>query len=258
VTPEIQRRRKPTNQLPLHFVYGINPVKEALLAGKVKRLYTSPARSERLEELRTLAAKAAVPAGPLEEAKWYGALARLPHQGAAGLIRPFRGLTLGEAIEALPPTAAAVLLDGVNDPQNLGAVIRTAAAAGAAVIMPKHGVPEVNATVHKVAAGTTFRARIVLGENLSQAVQHLKQHGFWVAALSAHEGESAFTFEYPARTAFIIGSEERGVKRKLVEHSDYLLNIPMAAGVESLNMGVSAAITLFLHRAHWARRNQGA
>jgi 23S rRNA (guanosine2251-2'-O)-methyltransferase len=256
VTPDIRRRSKPTGQLPEHFAYGINPVKEALIAGALTRLFTAATESDRLSELRELAKQAGVTAEPLEEAKWFGALARLPHQGAAGIIKPFRGLTLGEVVESLPPTAAAVLLDGVNDPQNLGSVIRTAAAAGAAIVLPKHGVPEVNATVHKVAAGTTFRARIVLGENLSQAVRYLKDQGFWVAALSAHEGEDAFTFEYPQRTAFVIGSEERGVKRKLVEHSDYRLNIPMEAGVESLNMGVSAAIALFLHRAYWARRHQ--
>ncbi|OGK09829.1 MAG: hypothetical protein A2Y63_04800 [Candidatus Riflebacteria bacterium RBG_13_59_9] len=248
-----KRQRIPVSQLPNDFIFGINTVGEALTAGGLRRLFVSAGDSKRLQKLVEEAQAAKIPVERLEDAPWFSALKEFAHQGVAGITRPFLGSLLGEVVPQLPETAAVLLVDGVNDPQNLGAVIRCAAAAGAAVVLPKHGVAPINATVHKVSAGATYRTPIILGENLAQSIAFLKKHGFWVAALDAHSGESMFSFEFPRRTAFIVGSEERGVRRLLKDKSDYRLTIPMQAGVESLNLGVSAALALFFFRAYWER-----
>ena len=209
--------------------------------------------SQRLAQLKKSASDAGLRAEILEDAPWFPALEGFSHQGVAGITEPYTGALLGEVLPKLGSVASMLLLDGVNDPQNLGAVIRSAAAAGAIVILPKHGTAPVNCTVHKVSAGMTYRTSIVIGENLSQAVDRLKKNEFWVASLDAHEGESIFSFDFPKRAAFIVGREERGVRRMLKEKSDYRLTIPMQEGVESLNLGVSTALALFFFRAHWAR-----
>ncbi len=242
--------------MPAHFVYGINPVSEAMRAGALRRLYlhkVHKAASRRLEQLKQAASAAGIFVEPLNEAPWFPALEGFSHQGAAGITEPYTGMLLGEVLPRLGEVGSVLLLDGVNDPQNLGAVIRSAAAAGAAVVLPKHGTAPVNCTVHKASAGATYRASVVLGENLSQTVDRLKEHDFWVVSLDPREGESIFSFDFPRRTAFIVGSEERGVRKKLREKSDFGLTIPMQEGVESLNLGVSTALALYFFRAHWER-----
>jgi 23S rRNA (guanosine2251-2'-O)-methyltransferase len=248
-----RRDKLHTSQLPDHFVYGINPVFEALQAGALRRLFLLESTSKRLAQLKKAASEASLPVEPLENAPWFPTLEGFSHQGVAGITEPYTGALLGEVLPNLGSVASMLLLDGVNDPQNLGAVIRSAAAAGATVVLPKHGTAPVNCTVHKVSAGMTYRTSIVIGENLSQAVDCLKKQEFWVVSLDAHEGESIFSFDFPRRTAFIVGSEERGVHRMLKEKSDFRLTIPMQEGVESLNLGVSTALALFFFRAHWAR-----
>jgi len=246
-------RKVPLPQLPKNFIYGINPVAEALAAGQLRRLYLSVAGSPRLAALAERAGAAGIAVQILEEAPWYPALKGCAHQGAAGVTRLFTGALLAAAVARLPEPAAVLLLDGVNDPQNLGAAIRSAAAAGAAVVLPQHHAAPITATVHKASAGLTYRTPVVLGENLAQAMDYLKQRGYWVACLDAHAGESVFRFEFPRRIAFIAGSEERGVRRLLREKSDFRLTIPMQPGVDSLNLGVAAALALFSFRAFWER-----
>jgi 23S rRNA (guanosine2251-2'-O)-methyltransferase len=248
-----RRGKHSTSQLPANFVYGINPVNEALGAGALRRLFLHEGASRRLGRLRETADAAGIAVEPLEEAPWFPALEGFSHQGAAGITELYAGVLLGELLTKLDDIASVLLLDGVNDPQNLGAVIRSAAAAGAAVVLPKHGSAPVNCTVHKASAGATYRASVVLGENLSQAMDRLKEHDFWVVSLDPREGESVFSFDFPRRAAFVVGSEERGVRKKLREKSDFAITIPMRRGVESLNLGVSTALALYFFRAHWER-----
>lgn len=249
-----EQRKTPVSQLPRDLVYGRNPVQEAMRHGYLRRAFLLDLNDKRHRPLREQLATAGVEAEEMAQAPWFPALKGAAHQGAAGIIRRFQGLPLREVVEKLGPGPAAVILaDGINDPQNLGAVIRDAAATGAAVILPKHDVPSINCTVHKAAAGYTFRTPIVLDENLAQAVAYLQQRDFWVAALDAHEGESIFDFDFPARLGLVVGSEERRVRHLLRQRSDFLLRIPMASGVDSLNLSVSVGVVLCFYRAHMER-----
>jgi len=252
-------RKTPVSQLPRDLVYGVNPVYEALHHGYLRRAFLLDCNDERHLPLQEQLAAAGVEVEELAQTPWFPALRETSHQGVAGIIRRFQGGLLAEAVESLGAgPAAVVLVDGVNDPHNLGAVIRNAAAAGAGVILPKHGVPSINCTVHKVAAGYTFRTPIVLGENLAQSIAYLQKHEFWVAALDAHEGESVFDFNFPSRLGLIVGSEERKVRRLLRERSDFMLRIPMASGVDSLNLSVAVGVVLFFHRAYVEREVTGS
>ncbi len=247
------------SQLPKNFIYGINPVQEALKHGFIKRLYVlrlGSLVSRRIKDVLTQAREHFIPVEEMGEKPWFPALSSANHQGICGITKPFQGITIVELVEKLADPACVVLLDGVNDPHNLGAVIRNCAGAGAGVILPKNNVPKVNATVHKVSAGTTFLAPIVVGENLSQAIDTLKRNDYWIACLDPAEGESVFHFDFPRKLGVIIGREERGVRRRLSEKSDFHLRIPMTEGVDSLNLSSALAVTLFLFRAHWARRSE--
>jgi len=242
------------SQLPKNFVYGINPVREALRANYLKKAFIGRTDNPRVKELISAIRSLSLPILPLSEQRWFPALKDAIHQEIAGITKPFVGTTLLEALSNEADVSCVVMLDGVNDPHNLGAAIRNVRAAGAVLILPKHGVPEINATVHKVSAGCSFSTPIVLGENLSQAIDTLKKSGFWVAAMDAHRGESIFKFEFPKKFAVIFGREERGVRRILSEKSDFLLRIPMANGVDSLNLSSAVAVTVFLFRAQHSQQ----
>ena len=243
--------RVPVSQLPKNFVYGINPVREALRANYLKKAFVGRTENPRVKELISAIRALQLPILPLSEQKWFPALKDATHQEIAGITKPFVGMTLPEALSTQKDVSCAVMLDGVNDPHNLGAVIRNVRAGGALLILPKHGVPKINATVHKVSAGCSFSTPIVLGENLSQAIDTLKKAGFWIAAMDAHRGESILKFEFPKKFAVIFGREERGVGRILSEKSDFHLKIPMRNGVDSLNLSVAVGITVYLFRAHY-------
>ncbi|OPX22121.1 MAG: hypothetical protein B1H03_05270 [Planctomycetales bacterium 4484_113] len=244
-------RKTSVSQLPRNIVYGLNPFIEALHHGYLRRAFLLHLQSQRHQRLREELAAAHIEVNELAQAPWFPALEGAAHQGVVGLIRRFRGALLPEVVDSLGSgTAAAVLVDGINDPHNLGAVIRSAAAVGAAIILPKRGSPSINCTVHKASAGYSFRTPIVMDENLAQAAAFLQKHHFWVAALDAHEGENVFDFAFPNRLALIVGSEERRVRRLLRERSDFLLRIPLAQGVDSLNLSVAVGVVLFFHRAY--------
>ncbi len=240
-----------TSQLPKNFIYGINPIAEAIKAGYLKRLFVLNSliiSNRRVKELVNLAGERGIKVEEMGIQRWIKALYGAQHQGVAGIIRNFTGTSLVDVLRDFQEKGAVVLLDGVNDPHNLGAVIRNAASVGATVILPKTNVPSINATVHKVSAGCTFITKIVLDQNLSQAINRLKKEDFWVTALDPHHGTSIFDFEFPKRFVAIFGSEERGVRQKLIEKSDYLLRIPMAEGVDSLNLSTAVAVTLYFYK----------
>jgi 23S rRNA (guanosine2251-2'-O)-methyltransferase len=146
---------------------------------------------------------------------------------------------------------AVLLLDEIEDPHNFGAILRTAAASGmSAVIVPKHRQAPVNATVFKTSAGTAGIIPIVRAVNLNQAILTLKDNSFWIAGLSMESDSNIWDQTYDVPMAFVVGNEGRGMRKKTGEHCDFLLNIPMFNGVESLNASVSASLVCY----EWRRQ----
>ncbi len=176
------------------------------------------------------------------------------HEGVVARVAPISYHTLDTWLAMCPVPAVVLVLDQVQHPKNLGMLLRTAAAAGAAgVLLPKRGGALVDDTVLRASAGTAHQVPLVTCDKAAQALRTLQAAGFWVYALDAAAPESVFTCDWPARAALVIGNEARGLRPAVRKACDTALHIPMADGVESLNAAVSAALALYA-----ARRHQGA
>jgi 23S rRNA (guanosine2251-2'-O)-methyltransferase len=169
-------------------------------------------------------------------------LQTLDHQGIAAEVDPYP--YAGED-EILAGSTLLVALDEVQDPQNLGAIIRTAEAAGAGVLIPRHRAAEVTAAVVKASAGATEHAVVARVRNLADLLTAAKKRGFWVygAAAEASNDYSAQDYSYP--TCFVLGSEGQGLGRRVTSLCDVMVSLPLRGRVESLNVSVSAGVLLY-------------
>ncbi|MGH7795678.1 MAG: 23S rRNA (guanosine(2251)-2'-O)-methyltransferase RlmB [Candidatus Binatia bacterium] len=171
------------------------------------------------------------------------------HQGVVARVGAFRYLAFAELLERIvPPSIAAriLILDGLTDPRNFGALLRTAEAAGVChVVIPKDRSVEVTPLVVKASVGATHYLNISKVTNLRRAISDLKKHGIWVAGLDAGSGESIYGRSYPSRLAIVLGSEGTGVRPINLRECDFLLSIPMLGKVPSLNVSVAGAVFLY-------------
>lgn len=245
----------PRDQLPANLVYGVNSVAVALDSGQLRVLFFDAGRqSERTQQLHARALVDGVEVQPLARQGFSRALPADQHQGVAGLIHEPHRYFLEEIVGVAAEDSCVLVLDRVQDPQNLGAVLRTAAAGGVdAVVLPKAGACPVTPAVHKAAAGLSLIVPIVEDENLARALEFLKGHGYWAIGCDSERGEDALTFEYPHRRVIVMGNETEGMRRLVREGCDYIVRIPMAKGVDSLNISAATAVVLYLAKADLAR-----
>jgi 23S rRNA (guanosine2251-2'-O)-methyltransferase len=144
-----------------------------------------------------------------------------------------------------------VVLDGVEDPHNLGAIVRTANAAGAAaVLIPERRAAGLTDTVAKAAAGALEYVPVVRVVNVSRALDDLKKRGFWIYGLDERASEDYHQVGYSERSVIVLGGEGKGLHQLVREHCDVLVRIPMSGAIPSLNVSVAAGIVLF----EWKRR----
>ncbi|MBI5754128.1 23S rRNA (guanosine(2251)-2'-O)-methyltransferase RlmB [Candidatus Peregrinibacteria bacterium] len=171
------------------------------------------------------------------------------HQGFIGLISPGKLLReYREFIDGLSvgPDTALVVLGELQDPQNVGAIIRSAAAFGiAGVLIPEHNQAPITGTVVKVSAGMAFRVPLVSIGNVNTTARDLKERGFWIYGLEGNAPKNIATEKFDAPAVFILGNEATGIRLKTRELCDILLSIPMNPGCESLNVSASAAVALY-------------
>jgi 23S rRNA (guanosine2251-2'-O)-methyltransferase len=147
-----------------------------------------------------------------------------------------------------------LVLDGVQDPHNLGACLRSAAAAGVtAVVIPKDKAVQVNATVRKTSAGAADRVPVVVVTNLARSLAALKDAGVWFVGLAGEATQSLYAVDLKGPIGIVMGGEGEGMRRLTREHCDWIAKIPMQGDVESLNVSVATGIALFE-----ARRQRGA
>jgi 23S rRNA (guanosine2251-2'-O)-methyltransferase len=177
------------------------------------------------------------------------------HQGVIATISPKRLLSLEEAIALIPPPprpVLVVLLDHVQDPNNLGAMIRSAEAASAiAVALPLRRGSLPTGTVAKTSAGASLRLPVAWVGNVANAVRDFQAAGLWAVGLDANAAESIYAGRLSARILFVVGSEGRGLTRTTAAACDELLAIPIAGGAGSLNASVALAVSMF----EWSRVN---
>jgi 23S rRNA (guanosine2251-2'-O)-methyltransferase len=179
------------------------------------------------------------------------------HQGIAALARPLDPLAVEELMDhaAGLDTATLLVLDEVTDPRNVGAVLRSAAAFGAAgLIVTRHNAAQETGALAKAAAGALDRVPIAEAANLRRAIEHLKEAGFWCLGLDHPAPVPLGREAPPARTAWILGAEGRGLRQLTARSCDALVEIPITAAMESLNVSNAAAIALY----EWARHHGAA
>ncbi len=176
----------------------------------------------------------------------------VPHQGVVALGAPH---TYAELDDVAAGARMLVILDGVEDPHNLGAIIRTAHAAGAdAVVVPERRAAGLTETVAKAAAGALEYLPVARAANLNRALDELKQRGFWIYGLD-ERGEHAYDrVDYSSPAALVLGGEGKGLHQQVRNRCDFLVRIPLAGKISSLNVSVAAAIVLF----EWKRRRTPA
>jgi 23S rRNA (guanosine2251-2'-O)-methyltransferase len=228
---------------------GIHPVVEALRAGNpLERIVIAQgAGGPRLQEIIDLARQAKIPV----RFEPRSALDRLAgssaHQGVVGLgaARKYADL------ESVAESEMLVVLDGVEDPHNLGAIVRTAHAAGAgAVIVPERRAAGVTDVVAKAAAGALEHLPVVRVTNINRALEDLKERGMWIYGLDERGTESYDQIDYAKKSVLVLGGEGKGLHEQVRKHCDVLVRIPMAGQISSLNVSVAAGVVLF----EWRRR----
>jgi 23S rRNA (guanosine2251-2'-O)-methyltransferase len=233
-------------------VYGLHAV-NAVLKRSPERLLeiwlAQPRDDARMRELK----RHAEIAGVHMHAASADALAKLVgdvnHQGAVAAVRPLKAWDendLSEAVERLSDDALLLVLDGVTDPHNLGACLRTAEAAGAQVVItPKDRSAGVDGVVRKVAAGAAEVVPVASVTNLARVLDSLKRRGIWVVGLDGEATQSLFAADLKRPLALVLGAEGAGMRRLTRERCDFVVRIPMIGQVESLNVSVAAGVALF-------------
>ncbi|KAA0949173.1 MULTISPECIES: 23S rRNA (guanosine(2251)-2'-O)-methyltransferase RlmB [unclassified Pseudomonas] len=237
--------------MSLEKIYGVHAV-EALLRHhpkRVKQVWLAEGRNDpRVQTLIELANENRVAVGQAERREmdvWVEGV----HQGVVADVSPSQ--VWGEAMldELLDRTEGAPLLlvlDGVTDPHNLGACLRSADAAGAlAVIVPKDKSATLTPTVRKVACGAAEVIPLVAVTNLARTLEKLQQRGLWVVGTAGEAEVSIYDQDLTGPTILIMGAEGKGMRRLTREHCDYLVNLPMAGSVSSLNVSVATGVCLF-------------
>lgn len=238
------------------YSYGVNPIQELLSREPetIEKIYVREnLRSSASYIIVNSASDHRIPFVKVPESKLTELVGDVNHQGIVAAISEIKYLEFQDWLDRLKPDSetAVLCLDEIEDPQNLGAILRTAAAAGiTAVIVPKHRQAPVNATVLKTSAGTAGRIPIIRTVNLNQAILSLKENKFWIAGLDQKATSSIWDQTFDVPMAFVIGNEGRGMRKKTGEHCDFLLSLPMENGVESLNASVSAALICY----EWKRQ----
>lgn len=168
------------------------------------------------------------------------------HQGVVGIIDASKNyIHLDDVLENLQETPFLLILDGITDPHNLGACLRTADAMGVhAVIAPKDKSVGLNATVSKVACGAAETIPYITVTNLARTLRELKEHGIWIVGTDMAGEQDLFHYTIPQSVAWVMGNEGSGMRRLTREHCDVLVSIPMFGMVESMNISVSAGMVL--------------
>ncbi len=222
-------------------VYGVRPVIEALRGGRREVFEVLDAVGS--EEVAKVATVSGVSVKRVPHARVQELARGAAHQGVAARVGPYPYVELDDVLAV--PDPVVVLLDGVTDPHNLGAVLRVADGAGASgVVIPKDRAVGVTAAAVKASAGASEHVPVARVTNLRRAVERMKEAGLWVYA-AAIGGTTYVELDLTGPVALVLGSEGRGVRRLVREGCDGAVSISMFGAVESLNVSVAAAVLLY-------------
>ena len=227
-------------------IYGINPVLEALRANRVTALRVSPRADDRLTELVRLAEQRGVPVrrAPANELDRFarGGV----HQGVVADVQDAAPTSVEDLLLGASGTPLLVVLDGIEDPHNVGAILRTVDAAGAhGIVRQSRHAARLDGVAAKASAGAVSHVRVADVVNIARALETLKGAGVWTVGFAGDASKRYDEIDYTLPTAIVLGAEGAGLRRLVRERCDWLVSIPMHGRVQSLNVSVTAGIALF-------------
>lgn len=235
-----------------NWIAGINAVASALehdLEHVREVLMEAGAKNPRLTEIEETARRRDVSVRRIPLQSLEGIAGGLRHQGVIAryeAAKPTDEKELPGLVEAAGGKALVLVLDGVQDPHNLGACLRSAAAAGVtAVVIPKDKAAPINATVRKTSAGAADRIPVVSVTNLARTLRALQEMGVWIYGLDGTATQAIHGIDFTGNVALVMGGEGEGMRRLTREHCDGLVKIPMPGEMESLNVSVATGVALF-------------
>lgn len=241
------------------YIYGRHPVLELLRARPrdLHRLFVSQnVKGDRLSDVVRLAEKNGIPVVAVQKSGLEDLVGDVAHQGIVGAVLAFSYMSLEDLLahaKAQSEAPLLVALDQVQDPHNLGSLVRSAYALGAhGLFMPKDNASDVTPTVVKSSAGATAHLPMARVTNLRRALEEMKEAGLWVVGAAAEEGKPVSDVDFKEPSVIVIGSEGWGLRRLVAETCDMLVHIPMAGSLGSLNASVAGGI--FLYEAARQRR----
>ncbi len=233
-----------------NIIFGKNSVIEALSSeGREinKILISKNLHSDaKLEKIKELARQRGITYQFVAKEK-FADYAEVNHQGVIAQISPVKYYDLDDFLEEPHTNETLIILDGIEDAHNLGAIIRTAVCAGViAIVIPSRRSVQVNATVEKTSAGAVNRIKIIKVNSLSNAMEKLKKSDWWIIATDASAEDNYYDIDYTdMNTALIMGAEHAGISKSLLKASDYVIKIPMLQKFNSLNVSNAMAIITF-------------
>jgi 23S rRNA (guanosine2251-2'-O)-methyltransferase len=228
-------------------IYGLNPVLEALRQQRVRRLRIGARADRRIEELVALARAQNVHIERVDMSALERVARGAVHQGVVADVEAPRDYGIGELVAASAPhPPLLVVLDGVEDPHNVGAILRTIDAAGAhGIVRQERHSASLDGIVAKASAGAVSSVRIATVVNIARAVEELKDAGVWTIGLAGDAPDTYDAIDLTLPTAFVLGAEGTGLRRLVRDRCDRLASIPMHGAVQSLNVSVAAGVVLF-------------
>ncbi len=225
-------------------IYGKNMVLEALRnKDKIKKVYLTKNNLDLIEKYKQKISKIQI-----SSIKELDMLASGNHQGIVAEVEEYGYVSLEEVIKKHKDdkNVSLAILDGLEDPHNLGAILRSADASGIdGIIIPKNRSVQLSSTVAKVSTGAIEYVDVIQVVNLVNTIKTLKENGYWIIGLELDGSVDYRKQDYTGKIAVIIGSEGRGISKLVKENCDYLVNIPMVGHVNSLNASVSASILFY-------------
>lgn len=230
---------------------GINAVTEALQGSrKVELIYVLESQEgKRIDAIREEASRQRISVKEIKRERMDQMAGHPKHQGILALVKAYNYADLEDALALAARREEApfiIILDGIEDPNNLGAVIRTAECAGVhGVVIPKHHAAEITPAAGRASAGAIEHMLVIRATNLVNTIEELKKQGFWIIGADMDGENDYFNCSIPTPAALVIGSEGKGIRRLVKEHCDLLLRIPLYGRVNSLNASVAAALLIY-------------
>jgi 23S rRNA (guanosine2251-2'-O)-methyltransferase len=245
----------------MNWLTGFHAVEEALAAGRaLDRIVIARGRhGERVEAVVQLARSKSVPVRFEDRLQIDRLAGTREHQGIAALAAAKPALELEDLLAAKTPQGLLVLLDGIEDPHNLGAVVRTALAAGAnGVVIPERRAVGLTDTVERASAGALAHLPVARVKNLVRAMEEMKEAGYWLIGLDERAEKKYTEADFSGQVGIVLGSEGEGLHELTRKRCDFLVSIPTSGPVRALNVSVAAGVVLFeVVRQRQLRKSQG-